>query len=41
MKTFEKYFENTYGVKCQVKYEDGGKLKLAPDTYTLNQAKKL
>ena len=26
----EKYFENTYGVKCQVKYEDDGKLKLAP-----------
>ena len=37
----EKYFEQNYGVKCQVKYDDGGKLKLAPDTYTLNQAKKL
>jgi len=37
----EKYFKSTYGVKVQVKYEEDGKMKLAPDTYTLNQAKRL
>ena len=37
----EKYFEQNYGVKCQVKYEENGKLMLAPDTYTLSQAKRL
>lgn len=37
----EKYFKDAYNIKVQVKYEENGRLMLAPNNYTLNQAKKL
>jgi len=37
----EKYFKRDYDIKVQIKYDDNGELRLAPDTYTLNQAKGL